>query len=65
MMKLMPIFEKFSVVVVPFPFTDQNASKRRSALALSIGCNTVKSVVDHEFGHQLDDLLLDVQVFNS
>ena len=25
MMKLMPIFEKFSVVVVPFPFTDQDA----------------------------------------
>jgi mRNA interferase MazF len=35
MMKLMPIFEKFSVVVVPFPFTDQNASKRRPALVLS------------------------------
>lgn len=35
MTKLMPIFEKFSVVVVPFPFTDQNASKRRPALVLS------------------------------
>ena len=35
MMKLMPIFEKFSVVVVPFPFTDQNASKRRPTLVLS------------------------------
>jgi mRNA interferase MazF len=34
-MKLMLIFEKFSVVVVPFPFTDQNASKRRPALVLS------------------------------
>jgi mRNA interferase MazF len=31
----MLIFEKFSVVVVPFPFTDQDASKRRSALVLS------------------------------
>ena len=31
----MPIFEKFSVVVVPFPFTDQDASKRRPALVLS------------------------------
>lgn len=35
MIKPMPIFEKFSVVVVPFPFTDQNASKRRPALVLS------------------------------
>jgi mRNA interferase MazF len=35
MMKLMQTFEKFSVVVVPFPFTDQNASKRRPALVLS------------------------------
>ncbi|MGZ8160896.1 MAG: type II toxin-antitoxin system PemK/MazF family toxin [Methylobacter sp.] len=31
----MPIFEKFAVVVVPFPFTDQDASKRRPALVLS------------------------------
>ena len=31
----MQTFEKFSVVVVPFPFTDQNASKRRPALLLS------------------------------
>ncbi|MDD1621510.1 MAG: type II toxin-antitoxin system PemK/MazF family toxin [Methylococcaceae bacterium] len=31
----MPTFEKFSVVVVPFPFTDQNANKRRPALVLS------------------------------
>lgn len=22
-----------------------------------VGCNTIKSVIDHEFGHQLDDLL--------
>ena len=37
----MLIFEKFSVVVVPFPFTDQNASKRRPALVLSsIAFNT-------------------------
>lgn len=28
-------FEKFSVVVVPFPFTDQATSKRRPALVLS------------------------------
>ncbi|MDD2801789.1 MAG: type II toxin-antitoxin system PemK/MazF family toxin [Methylococcales bacterium] len=35
MMKLMPTFEKFAVVVVPFPFTDQAATKRRPALVLS------------------------------
>jgi mRNA interferase MazF len=34
-MKPTPIFDKFSVVVVPFPFTDQTASKRRPALVLS------------------------------
>jgi len=31
----MSTFEKFSVVVVPFPFTDQNAVKKRPALVLS------------------------------
>jgi mRNA interferase MazF len=31
----MPIFETFSIVVVPFPFTDQSASKRRPAVVLS------------------------------
>lgn len=31
----MPTFEKFAVVVVPFPFTDQNASKKRPALVVS------------------------------
>jgi len=35
MMRLMPIFDKFSVIVVPFPFTDQQASKKRPALVLS------------------------------
>jgi mRNA interferase MazF len=29
------IYEPFSVVVVPFPFTDRDASKRRPALVLS------------------------------
>ncbi|MEE7625856.1 type II toxin-antitoxin system PemK/MazF family toxin [Methylobacter sp. Wu8] len=31
----MLIFETFSVVVVPFPFTDQDTTKRRPALVLS------------------------------
>ncbi|WP_249263502.1 type II toxin-antitoxin system PemK/MazF family toxin [Microcystis aeruginosa] len=29
------IYEQFDVVVVPFPFTDINATKRRPALILS------------------------------
>jgi mRNA interferase MazF len=35
MMTPMQTFEKFSVVVVPFPFRDQNTSKRRPALVIS------------------------------
>jgi len=31
----MPIFEPFSVVIVPFPFTDRDAAKRRPAVVLS------------------------------
>jgi mRNA interferase MazF len=31
----MGIFERWSIVVVPFPFTDQETSKRRPALVLS------------------------------
>ncbi len=31
----MLIFETFSVVVVPFPFTDQDTTKRRPAVVLS------------------------------
>jgi mRNA interferase MazF len=35
MMKLMPIYKRFEVVVVPFPFTDRTATKKRPALVLS------------------------------
>lgn len=35
MMKPMEIYRPFEVVVVPFPFTDKAASKRRPALVLS------------------------------
>lgn len=35
MTKRMLIFETFSVVVVPFPFTDQDTTKRRPAVVLS------------------------------
>lgn len=31
----MPIFDRFQVVRVPFPFTDRNATKNRPALVLS------------------------------
>ena len=30
-----PVLAAFDVVIVPFPFTDRNASKRRPALVLS------------------------------
>jgi mRNA interferase MazF len=37
MTKPMPTYKQFDVAVVPFPFTDRTATKRRPALVLSSG----------------------------
>ena len=44
----MPTYNQFDVVVVPFPFTDRMASKRRPALVVSDG-----TVFDRRVGHSL------------
>jgi mRNA interferase MazF len=40
------IFDRFDVVVVPFPFTDKSASKRRLALVLSAAGTFNRAVGD-------------------
>jgi mRNA interferase MazF len=43
--KLMPTYKPFEVVVVPFPFTDRTATKKRPALVLS--CERFNSGIGH------------------
>jgi mRNA interferase MazF len=38
------IYERYDVVVVPFPFTDRQSSKRRPALVISSGPELQKQV---------------------
>lgn len=44
----MRTYNQFDVVVVPFPFTDRTASKRRPALVVSDG-----AVFDRKVGYSL------------
>jgi len=41
-------YDRFDVVVVPFPFTDQSAGKRRPALVISDSAN-----FNHRTGHSV------------
>jgi mRNA interferase MazF len=62
-------FEAFDVVVVPFPFTDRRASKRRPALVLSrpetFGTQTGHSVLAMITSQQQPGWPLDVPITDS
>jgi mRNA interferase MazF len=45
MMRTIVIYNQFDVVIVPFPFTDQNNLKRRPALVIS--CASFNQQVQH------------------
>jgi len=46
MMKRMPIYSRYDVVKVPFPFTDQQAQKVRPALIIS-SADTFNTAIGH------------------
>jgi mRNA interferase MazF len=62
----MPTYEAWSVVVVPFPFTDRRQSKKRPALVLSPlrfqsdhGCAVLGMITDARNRRWPSDVLLE------